>query len=210
VAHVLFCDVWRTLSDQINDALMGLKVLSPDRRTLRSGNNADSRKGEQRQKNLAGMVHQIRIAGEAAEFQMEVEVCVKHVVWTLVLEGLPHPVQRFLDRTDFASALRDQACSQTFKGGAQFKNLLHIFLAQVYNPRAPAGRFGDKSILGEQVDGLADGSLSDAELACPGAFHDAGTGTQTAARDLFAEKVGHCVLHERLWRIFAGSRKRHI
>src|SRR5579863_4733313 len=144
------------------------------------------------------MFQEIAVARQLAKLKMEPEVGIEHVAGTLVPQSLPHSVKRIFDWAYICGMLGDQACCQPFESGTQFKNLQHVLFAQVHHSRAPSGCFGDEPILGEKVDGLANRSLSDAELARPGALHNSGARTQSAACDFFAQTIRHGVLHQRL------------
>ena len=144
------------------------------------------------------MFQKIAIPRKTTEFQVKPEIRIEHIFWLVIFESLPHPGKCFLDRAEIGSALCNDARGQALESAAQLKHLQHIFFAQFDNACATPRLFRDESILGEQIDGLADRSLSDAELARPRAFHNTSAWAKPSTGNFLAKAIGHCVLNQRL------------
>ena len=67
--HVRLSDFFLTFSDQVDNPLMGLEVLAPNRNILAARQYSDAHKGKHGQQELPGMVENIRIVRKPAEFE---------------------------------------------------------------------------------------------------------------------------------------------
>jgi hypothetical protein len=205
MAYVTLRDFSLALSDEIDNALMRFQILSPDSCILAGGKNADARKGKQWNKNPAGMLEQMGIARQAAQFEMEGEIGIEHIFRTVVRESPAHFPDSIFKRAGLGGPFCEEPRRKSLQGTAQLEDVQDVLLAEAHHPGAASSCLGNKPILRKQIDGLPNRSLGDTEPARPRAFDDAHAGSERSACDLAAQAVGHGVFYQGFGQIFSRS-----